>query len=70
MPPTGHWGTDCHVILGGLPSRVEFMEPGKALARAGALDPVVAGLWSHRLWAGPCRVEASGQPSSPVLVRL
>lgn len=46
------------------------MEPGKALVRAGALDPVVAGLWSHRLWAGPCRVEASGQPSSPVLVRL
>lgn len=46
------------------------MEPGKALVRVGALDPVVTGFWSHWLWAGPCRVEASGRPSSLVLVRL
>lgn len=30
---------------------------------------MVTGFWSHWLWAGPCRVEASGQPSSLVLVR-
>lgn len=70
MPPPGHWDTNCHVILGGWLSRAEFMEPGKALVRVGALDPMVTGFWSHWLWAGPCRVEASGQPSSLVLVRL
>ena len=36
------------------------MEPRKALVRAGALDPVFAGVWFHQLWAGSCRLEASG----------
>ena len=48
----------CH--LGGWLSRTEFMEPRKALVRAGALDPVFAGVWFHQLWAGSCRLEASG----------
>ena len=35
------------------------MEPRKALVRAGALDPVFAGLWFHQLWAGSCTLEVS-----------
>lgn len=46
------------------------MGPWKALVRVGVLAPVVTGLWFHWLWAGSCRVEASGQPSGHVLVRL
>lgn len=48
----------CH--LGGWLSRAEFMEPRKALVRTAALDPAFAGVWFHQLWAGSCRLEASG----------
>lgn len=51
LVPPGHWGTDSRVILGGWLSRAEFIEPGKALMRAGALDPILSLVPSALGWS-------------------